>query len=120
MTRAFCLLFSCALLSGCIAYPKIYNAARNGAAALEDGKPVVVKASLIKSCETLKGATEKVIRTVQTPTDAKGNYKLKIRGMAWNSKSFFDGGGCESRIQMFVCRDICRPVDDIDLDVLGK
>ena len=35
MTRAFCLLFSCALLSGCVAYPKVYDATRKGTAALE-------------------------------------------------------------------------------------
>lgn len=108
-----------AAFSGCVPYPKIYDRTIKGTAALEDGKPVVIKASLVKSCESLKGESEKVIRTRQTTTDAQGRYKLTIRGMAWNTIGL-SGAGCESRIQMFVCREVCKPVDDIDLEVLGK
>ena len=106
-------------VSGCVAYPKVYDRTIKGTAALEDGKPVVIKASLVKSCESLKGESEKVIRTRQTTTDAQGRYALKIRGMAWNTIGL-SGAGCESRIQLFVCREVCKPVDDIDIEVLGK
>lgn len=118
--RVLPLLALLAGLSGCVAYPKVYDVTKKGTAALDGGKPVVIKASLIKSCDTMKGASEKVIRTEETTTDAQGRYKITVRGVAWNTKSFLTDAGCESRVQMFVCRDICRPEDDIDINVLGK
>ena len=114
------LLYAAPALSGCVYYPKVYAVTKKGTADLEGGKPVIIKASLIKSCETLKGETEKIIRWREARTDDKGRYQLSLRGVAWNMKSFLSGGGCESRVQMFICREVCKPVDEIDIDVLGK
>jgi hypothetical protein len=113
-------LISLALLAGCVGYPKSYWKTFKGQAALDDGKPIVIKAQILKSCEDFKGETEKVIKEAETRTDAQGHYELTIRGTSWNTKSLKSGGGCESRIQLFVCREVCKPVDQIDIDVLGK
>ncbi len=107
-------------LSGCIAYPKFYWTTKSGTARLEDGKPITIKAALIKSCESYQGEKEKEIRVRQTRTDDKGRYSLTIRGMAFNVKNFLSDSGCASRIQMFICREVCKPVDEIDINILGK
>jgi hypothetical protein len=113
-------LTATASLCGCVIYPKAYWKTFKGKAVLEDGKPIVIKAQLLKHCENLQGESEKMIRERQTTTDAQGNYKLSIEGMAWNVKNFSSDSGCQSRIQLFVCRDVCKPVDEIDITVLGK
>ncbi|MBI3553857.1 MAG: hypothetical protein HY077_15285 [Elusimicrobia bacterium] len=117
---AIVLTVSSILLSGCLAYPKAYWKTFKGQAQLEDGKPIVIKAQLLKTCESYKGETEKVISERETRTDNQGRYELTIRGTAWNTKNFSSEAGCSSRVQLFICREVCKPVDQIDIDVLGK
>jgi hypothetical protein len=107
-------------LTGCIAYPKIYWNTKKGYAHVEEGKPIIIKATLIKTCDTESGSTQKEIRTRQTKTGPDGHYKLTMWGIAWNSKSFITEAGCDSYIQMFLCREVCKPADDVDIEVLGK
>ena len=120
MKRA--LLFALAAsLSGCVAYPRGYWTVKEGTANVEDGKPVVIKAVLLKDCQSVTGQdTQTELKTVQTTTDAQGHYRLPMRGMAWQHRNLFSDAGCETHIQMYVCRPVCKEADDIDINVLGK
>jgi hypothetical protein len=109
-----------AALSGCVAYPRVYWTTKKGQASVDNGKPVEIKAALLKECETLQGDTQTTIRERSTMTDAKGHYSLTIRGVVMHYKNFVSLGECTSHIQMFVCRDHCKEVDDVDIELLGK
>lgn len=108
------------LLSGCAGYPHLHLLKKKGRAFVEDGRPVRLQAALVKDCDTVRGGElSRTLKTKDLVTDAQGRYSVRfIRPVfnwwAWN------GARCISRIQMFVCRPVCRPVDDVDLEVLGK
>jgi hypothetical protein len=107
-------------LSGCVAYPKFYWQTKTGQARVEDGKPVQIKASIVRDCETLEKDEQTTIKEISTTTDGAGKYSLTVRGWAWHWKNLFSLNGCISRIQMFVCRPNCIEADDVDIDILGK
>ncbi len=109
------------VLAGCVAYPRSYWTVKQGQARVDDGRPVVIKAQLIRDCESLEGEdTETVLRTYQTTTDAQGRYRLPIHAVTWDHRSLTTGAGCATHIQMYVCRPECIAADDIDINVLGK
>ena len=109
-------------LCGCVAYPRGYWTVKEGTANVEDGKPVVIKAVLLKDCQSVTGEdTQTELKTVQTTTDAQGHYRLPVRDLAvWQRRNLITGAGCETHIQMYVCRPVCKEADDIDINVLGK
>ena len=113
------LLLALPLLSGCLAYPRVYWTVKKGRAAVEDGKPVGIKAAILKECETLQRDSQTTVKERSTTTDAEGNYRLPVRGVVWHTRTL-SGAGCTSHIQMFVCRDFCKEADDIDINLLGK
>jgi hypothetical protein len=108
-----------ASLCACVGYPRPYVVRRKGTASLENGAPVI-KAAIVKECETEEGETERDRHSTQTKVDDKGRYSLTLIGMAWNWTNLVNGSRCGSRVQLYVCRDICRPADDVDINVLGK
>jgi hypothetical protein len=107
-------------LSGCVVYPRFYDTTKKGQAVLDEGKPIQLKAQLLKYCEKTAGESTDVIKERSTTTDKDGRYSLTIRGVVWHWKNFMTLSECTSRIQMFVCREVCKPADDIDINVLGK
>jgi hypothetical protein len=116
----YALLLALPLLSGCVAYPKVYWRTLKGTARVEDGKPVTIKGGIVKTCETLDGEVETPKKERETVTDAKGGYRLPVRGLVWHSRGFISHKECSSRVQLYVCRPHCKPVDQVDIDVLGK
>lgn len=116
----FSLLLALPLITGCIGYPHLHMLKKKGRAFVEDGQPVRLQAALVKDCDTVRGGEiSKTIKTKDLVTDAKGNYSVRFIRPVTNWWSW-SGARCVSRIQMFVCRPTCRPVDDVDLEVLGK
>lgn len=109
-----------ALLSGCIVYPRVYDTTKKGQAVLDDHKPIEIKAQLLRYCERISGDTTSVVKETKTMTDAEGRYALPVRGVVWRWKNFATLSDCTSRLQMFVCRQVCIPADDIDINILGK
>ena len=107
------------LLSGCVGYPRIYWRTLKGQASVEDGKPVGIKAVLLKECETLQNETQKTLKERSTTTDAQGRYRLPLRGVVWHTRTF-TGAGCDSHFQLYVCRPDCKEADEIDINLLGK
>lgn len=107
------------LLAGCVTYPRLYWTTKKGQAAVEDGKPLGIKAAILKECETLQRETQKTVKEVSTTTDNEGRYRLPVRGLVWHTLTL-SGAGCTSHIQMYVCRDACKEADDIDINYLGK
>lgn len=108
------------VLAGCVAYPKVYWRTLKGQARVDDGKPITIKAAIVKQCDTMEGEHETEGRQRETQTDSQGRYKLGVHGMVWHFKSFLTPKTCTSRIQMYVCRDYCRVADEVDIEVLGK
>ena len=87
------------LLCGCVGYPKFYWRTLKGTARVEDdGKPVTIKAAVIKECESVEGEAEFPGRERETKTDAKGNYKLGIHSVVWHWKNLFNDKNCNSRL----------------------
>jgi hypothetical protein len=119
MPRA-ALLLLLPFLTGCLAYPDVYWRTLKGTARVEDGKPVTIKAAIVKTCESVEGEAEFPGRERQTTTDAQGHYRLGIHGMTWRYKNFVSLKNCTSRLQMYVCRQYCKEADQVDIDVLGK
>ncbi len=119
MSRPYSLLLL-PLLSGCVAYPKVYWRTLKGTARIEDGKSVTIKAAIVKVCDTDDGEQELPGRERETTTDAQGRYRLGVHGVVWHSRSFVTLKSCTSRVQMYVCREYCRIADQVDIDVLGK
>lgn len=109
-----------ALASGCLGYPRLHWSTKSGTAAVEDGQPIILRAQLLKDCETPRGESSRALKTVETRTDARGRYSLTVRGLAWNWRNYLTLASCRSRVQLFVCRAVCKPADDIDIEVLGK
>ena len=119
MRRPYSLLLL-PFLCGCVAYPKFYWRTLKGQARIEDGKPITIKAAIVRQCDTVEGEQETEGRARETQTDAQGRYKLAVHGAVWHFKSFWSPKVCTSRIQMYVCREYCRIADQVDIDVLGK
>lgn len=117
--RTLLLFLSLPLASGCVAYPRVYWTTKKGQALVEDGKPVGIKAAILKECETLERETQKTVKEVSTTTDKEGRYRLPVRGVVWHTR-LLSGSGCTSHIQMFVCREVCKEADDVDINYLGK
>ena len=113
------LLALAAGLCACVGYPRPYLVHKKGTASVENGSPII-KAAIVKECETDEGESERDRHSTQTQADAQGRYSLTLFGMAWNWANLVTGSSCTSRLQMYVCRDICRPADDVDISVLGK
>lgn len=109
-----------ALCSGCLGYPRLHWSKKSGTAAAVDGQPIAIRAELIKDCETPRGESSRTLKAVETRTDAQGRYSVTVRGLSWNWRNYLSLANCRSRIQLFVCRAVCKPADDIDIDVLGK
>lgn len=118
--KALLAVLMAATLSGCVAYPRLYWTKKTGQARLDNGKPIQIKAQILRYCDTLSGSSTDVLAQRSTMTDVQGRYSLIIRGLSWNWENLMTQSGCTSRVQLFVCRDLCRPADDIDINVLGK
>ncbi|MBI4377330.1 MAG: hypothetical protein HY549_12895 [Elusimicrobia bacterium] len=120
--KALALAVLAAGLGGCVGYPKFYWTTRKGQTTVTPGRPVMVRADLVKSCDTVEGEQDQLIRSRMTQADGEGRYRLRIWGAAWNWRNLISHAECRSRVQMFVCRepDYCRPVDDVELEVLGR
>ncbi len=109
----------CACLCACVGYPRPYVVRRKGQASVEEGRPII-KAAIVKECEDEEGETERDRHSTETRADEQGRYSLTLVGLAWNWTNLVTGSRCGSRVQLYVCRDICRPADDVDINVLGK
>ena len=114
------LLLLLPLLTGCVGYPRVYWKTIKGTARIEDGKPVTIKAAIVKMCESVEGDAEFPGREREAQTDAKGRYQLGVHGMVWHTRNFVTLKRCTSRLQMYVCRQYCKEADQVDIDVLGK
>ncbi|MBI5629255.1 MAG: anhydro-N-acetylmuramic acid kinase [Elusimicrobia bacterium] len=119
ITPALALLAALGLQS-CVGYPRPFLARKSGIAAVEPGKPLALKAAIVKSCETLQGETETVKKSKDVSTDEKGRYSFWITGLSWNWTNFITLSRCRSRVQLYVCRPFCKEVDEVDLSILGK
>ena len=110
----------CIALSGCVAYPRFYWTTQEGRARLEQGRPVRVKAVLLKECETLDGGTQTVVDSREA-LDGQGRpLHPQASRIDLELEELRLGSECSSRVQMYVCRPECRPADDIDINILGK
>lgn len=136
--RRFLPLLALPWLAGCVVYPRVYNTKIAGQAVVEPGKPARVEAELIKECATLRsGETQKIVKKRSTTTDAEGRYSMRLRAAVAHFKSFTSPAFCDSHIQQYICRPIdppaelepgappppkehCQPVDQVDIEVLGK
>ncbi|OGR86633.1 MAG: hypothetical protein A3J74_10075 [Elusimicrobia bacterium RIFCSPHIGHO2_02_FULL_57_9] len=121
--RLLALCLPGSLLSACVFYPKPHWTVKSGQAQLQSEKLILVKAELIKSCETSQGESEQILKSKETMTDSKGRYKLRIAGLVWNWRNLMSQAECSSRVQMYLCRegpDSCVEADDVDITVLGK
>lgn len=110
-------------LSGCVAYPRPYWTVKSGKAEITAGRPIIVRAELVKSCETYQGESEQTVKSKETTTDAQGRYKLRVVGLVWNWRNLISEAECTSRVQLYLCRegpDSCVEADDVDINVLGK
>ena len=131
-------------LAGCVVYPRVYNTKIAGKAVVEPGKTARIEVELIKECATLRsGETQRIVKKKSTSTDAEGNYSMRLRAVVAHFKSFTSPAECESRIQQYICRPVdppaqtepvvpdapppppppkehCLPVDQVDIEVLGK
>ena len=108
------------LLCSCVGYPRVFLAKRSGTAAVEEGKPLTIKAAIVRSCESVEGESEQVKKETQAQTDSQGRYSLRLFGLAWNWKNLLTFASCASRVQLYVCREICKPADEVDINILGK
>lgn len=120
MTRRPLALLLLPLVCGCVGYPRVYWRTIKGTARVEDGKPVTIKAIIVKQCEAVDGDVDVPGRERQAQTDANGHYQLGVHGVVWHSKNFVTLRRCTSRVQMYVCRQYCKEADQVDIDVLGK
>lgn len=113
------LFFLTLFLGGCVGYPRVILTREAGTASTEGGIPTI-RACLVRDCERLSGDTREVRRSRETKADEKGRYSLWIWGLGWNWKSLTTQESCRTRVQLYVCRQDCRAVDEVDLDLLGK
>src|SRR5581483_11551212 len=120
--RFLALSLAAAGLSACLAYPKSYWTVKEGTARLDDdGKPVRIRAVLLRDCQSLDGQeTQKQLESFETTTDARGHYRLPIHAVAWERRNYLSEAGCETHVQMYVCRPVCKEADDVDINVLEK
>lgn len=122
MRKAALALWALPWLAGCLAYPRLHLAQKKGRAYIEDGKPIRIQANIVRECESTRGESTKEGPRRETTTDAQGRYAIRVVGFAFNSRNFITAGRCTSRVQLYACRlpGICKPVDEVDLEVLGK
>lgn len=116
MIRLLPLIF----LAGCVAYPRPYFGPVRGKANVEDGKPVRIQAAILKTCDTIQGESEEIVRLRETTTDKDGRYSIFMYGVVWHFKNFRSLTECSSHIQRFVCRPHCKKADAVDIELLGK
>ena len=108
-----------ALLSACVGYPRVFLSRRSGTASIDQGPPRI-KAEIVKRCERSGEETEAVRKTKEVQADQKGRYHFWLLGLGWNWRSLVSGDSCRNAVQLYVCRDICREADEVDIDLLGK
>ena len=108
-------------LSACVGYPRVFLSGGKGQAAVEPGHPKTLKAAIVRRCETVKEGERETLKKERTfKTDDQGRYDYRLLGLAWNWRNLITGSSCVSRVQLYSCRDVCRQVDLVDLEALGK
>ncbi len=103
------LIILSAATTGCVGYPHIFLAGREGQV-LMTGEAPQVKISIVKSCETQGESYETFGKSAWTRPDAAGRYRIGIAGFAWDWFNLIDGSYCISRVQVYDCRPDCRPM----------
>ncbi|HVA66697.1 MAG TPA: hypothetical protein VNK24_07215 [Elusimicrobiota bacterium] len=98
-----------ASMAGCVGYPRIFLAGREGQVSLGGGVPSV-KIAIVRDCQTQGESYETVGKSARTTPDSSGHYRIGIAGCAWNWFNILDGSYCRSRVQVYDCRPDCRPV----------
>lgn len=113
-------LFFCLTLSGCIAYPRIYWKNEKGQATLDNGRPIQIKGQIIKECDTLDRISETVEDEKKVTTDSKGFYDFTLRAFVFEFRNLISDAQCTSHIQLYTCRKSCKPVDSVEINILGE
>jgi hypothetical protein len=135
---AFCPLF----FSGCLVYPRLYWQKESGQATLKNGQPLTIKGQIIKECDTTDRVSEKIEDEKAVATDSKGFYDFTLRAFLWEFQNFLTGSECSSHIQLYTCSKACpphsqnasapnrltqkscapacKPVDAVDINILGE
>ena len=113
-------IFLCLIFSGCIVYPRLYWQKESGQASLNNGKPVKIKGQIITECDRTKRISEKIEDEKTVTTDSKGFYDFTLRALLWEFNNFLTGADCSSHVQLYTCEKTCKPVDSIDINILGE
>lgn len=106
--------------SGCIVYPRLYWQKESGQATIKDGKPITIKGQIIKECDRTDRISEKIEDEKTVTTDAKGFYDFTLRAFLWEFQNFLTDASCSSHVQLYTCEKTCKPVDSVDINVLGE
>jgi len=113
-------LFFCCLLIGCVTYPRLYWKTEKGQATIGNGKAIQIKGQIIKECDTLSRITETVEDEKTVSTDDKGRYDFTLRAFVWEFRNLLTRSRCTSHVQLYTCKKECKPVDSVDIDILGE
>lgn len=113
-------LFWTLLLSGCVVYPRLYWQREKGQASLPHGKPIQIKGQVIKECDTISRLKEKVEDEKTVTTDSKGFYDFTLRAFLWEFRDFITRSNCLGHVQLYTCEKSCRPVDPVEINILGE
>ena len=106
--------------SGCLVYPRLYWQKESGQATLKNGQPLTIKGQIIKECDRTAIISEKIEDEKTVTTDSKGFYDFTLRAFLWEFQNFLTGSECSSHVQLYTCSKACKPVDSVDINILGE
>ena len=128
--------------SGCLVYPRLYWQKESGQATLKNGQPLTIKGQIIKECDRTAIISEKIEDEKTVTTDSKGFYDFTLRAFLWEFQNFLTGSECSSHVQLYTCSKACpphsqnasapnrltqkscapacKPVDAVDINILGE